>query len=251
MPSERDLIPTDLSFVSIACDMNVHHRCQNNVANNCGINPKALSDTLMGLGISGDKLSKSGKKKKSISESPNKLTCGQSVTERSHTSPLPTTVDLGIDSFRSQEQFCGDLAAATAHLNRLSFKDSFQRDQEKALQAVIDRTTQPMGAEGGKPRRYGLEDFHFIKVLGKGSFGKVRQQKMMMIVSTMVIYNGIQVMLAEKKGTDEVYAVKVLKKDVILQDDDVDCTMTEKRILALSAKHPFLTALHSCFQTPV
>lgn len=61
----------------------------------------------------------------------------------------------------------------------------------------------------------------------------------------------LQVMLARLNNKERVFAVKVLKKDIILQDDDVECTMTEKRVLSLARCHPYLTQLYCCFQTSV
>ncbi|XP_036363257.1 RAC-gamma serine/threonine-protein kinase isoform X1 [Octopus sinensis] len=73
-----------------------------------------------------------------------------------------------------------------------------------------------------------LDDFEFLKVLGKGTFGKV--------------------ILCREKTTSDLYAIKILKKAVIVAKDEIAHTLTENRVLQ-NTRHPFLTQLKYSFQT--
>uniref|UniRef100_A0A8C6KYB9 Protein kinase C n=1 Tax=Nothobranchius furzeri TaxID=105023 RepID=A0A8C6KYB9_NOTFU len=95
-----------------------------------------------------------------------------------------------------------------------------EQASEEPLYAVPKKDHQP---------KFTIEDFTLHKMLGKGSFGKV--------------------FLAELKRSGQFFAVKALKKDVVLMDDDVECTMVERRVLSLAWENPFLTHLYCTFQT--
>jgi serine/threonine protein kinase len=73
------------------------------------------------------------------------------------------------------------------------------------------------------------QDFQLLKVIGKGSFGKVMQVK--------------------KKDDGKIYAMKVLSKQAIISRNQVTHTKSEKNILQV-IQHPFIVGLHFAFQTP-
>lgn len=78
-----------------------------------------------------------------------------------------------------------------------------------------------------QPKKMSLDDFNPIKLIGRGSWGKV--------------------MLSREKSTGFLYAIKILKKHVIISQNEVGHTLTESRVLR-TTNHPFLIALKYSFR---
>ena len=74
----------------------------------------------------------------------------------------------------------------------------------------------------------GIEDFEVLKVVGQGAFGKVYQVR--------------------KKETSEIYAMKVMRKDKIMEKNHAEYMKAERDILT-KIDHPFIVQLKYSFQT--
>uniref|UniRef100_A0A2K5DET4 non-specific serine/threonine protein kinase n=1 Tax=Aotus nancymaae TaxID=37293 RepID=A0A2K5DET4_AOTNA len=112
--------------------------------------------------------------------------------------------------------------------------DGLKKQEEEMMDFRSGSPSDNSGAEEmevslAKPRhRVTMNEFEYLKLLGKGTFGKV--------------------ILVKEKATGRYYAMKILKKEVIVAKDEVAHTLTENRVLQ-NSRHPFLTALKYSFQT--
>lgn len=93
-----------------------------------------------------------------------------------------------------------------------------------SLEAFIEQPDVELSYE----KKSKMEDFEFLKVLGRGAFGKV--------------------VLCREKHTRTIYAMKILKKSAVFDKNEVEHTLTENRVLR-SVRHPFIVGLKSSFTT--
>jgi serum/glucocorticoid-regulated kinase 2 len=128
--------------------------------------------------------------------------------------------------------------AMTKDSAKLMSREERQKRQQSLLDLLGQKDKEEEEKEQGQQKQYTqlmqadqkvtLRDFQLKKVLGRGSFGKV--------------------MLVKKKDNGQFYAMKILKKEAVIERNQVEHTKAERSILQ-QLQHPFLMTLRYAFQS--
>jgi p70 ribosomal S6 kinase len=138
------------------------------------------------------------------------------ITKRSHSLVGPTLLV-------SQSL---PLSKLTLHESESSsdLLECLSKDKQSDQEALSD---EELGNTKKENEAVGLDDFEVLKLVGQGAFGKVYQVK--------------------KKGTSDIYAMKVMRKDKILEKNHAEYMKAERDILT-KVDHPFVVQLRYSFQ---
>ncbi|XP_015931041.1 atypical protein kinase C [Parasteatoda tepidariorum] len=127
----------------------------------------------------------------------------------------------------SQLSRSGTPAAKKRQNQIMELRESLSQNEQVSVQD-IDQASNDMALSGS--RQFTLHDFDLLRVIGRGSYAKV--------------------LMVELKTTKQIYAMKIIKKELVAMDDDIDWVQTEKHVFETASNYPFLVGLHSCFQSP-
>ncbi|AQZ15508.1 PKC1 (YBL105C) [Zygosaccharomyces parabailii] len=154
---------------------------------------------------------------------PNVIDLG-AISAHSNSNPFRTMVNESQQKEQIENANTTENLSLTQSVTAVS-RNSYQTSPQKGQVTVKHKK------KAAKKKKVSLDDFILLKVLGKGNFGKV--------------------LLSKSKNTGYLCAIKVLKKDHIIQNHDIESARAEKKVflLATTAKHPFLTNLYCSFQT--
>lgn len=101
--------------------------------------------------------------------------------------------------------------------------------QEELRKSSIDDVIpeNPNGLVESQHQSVGLKDFEVLKVVGQGAFGRVYQVR--------------------RNDTSDIYAMKVMRKDKIMEKNHTEYMKSERDILT-KVDHPFIVQLRYSFQ---
>lgn len=97
------------------------------------------------------------------------------------------------------------------------------------LENKIGRLNISVDYKPSSHKHLSIDDFDLLKVIGKGSFGKVMQVR--------------------KRDTNKIYALKAIRKSYIVSKSEVTHTLAERTVLA-RVDNPFIVPLKFSFQSP-
>ncbi|XP_019628022.1 PREDICTED: protein kinase C iota type-like isoform X5 [Branchiostoma belcheri] len=148
-----------------------------------------------------------------------KLACGGPMQEASghnHSTSLPSIDKENDENIPPKKTKSTSPASRRRHRDLSNFNDYSEAVGREAT-------------SGGSDQHIGLDEFDLLRVIGRGSYAKVLMVKL--------------------RKTQRIYAMKVVKKELVNDDEDIDWVQTEKHVFETASNHPFLVGLHSCFQT--